>query len=169
MSAVFYLSTKSSYNQYFNIKKRFCQFCRYRTGWPFAFPQGCEITRVPEWSSAVFYLRPVTSSISQSITLPNKSVVKPELRPASPKINGTLRLYQLNLATPSQSSILIDRKFIFLQMYSSRGISCALPYLTSVLLHLYKLHLTWLISMFSHILWSCTKTGPNSTWSERFM
>lgn len=98
------------------IEVIFCRCCRYSTEWPFVFPPSSEIARVQEWSSAVFYLCPVTSSIIQSITFPNKSGTKDDSHPGFSIINGTLRLYQLNPTIPQSTLIFIDLNFIFLQI-----------------------------------------------------
>lgn len=98
------------------IEVIFCQCCRYSTEWPFVFPPCSEIARVQEWASAVFYLCPVTSSIIQSITFPNKSGTKEDSHPGFSLINGTLRLYQLNPTIPKSTLTFIDLTFIFLQI-----------------------------------------------------
>lgn len=64
----------------------------------------------------MFYLCPVTSSIIQSITFPNKSGTKEDSHPGLSLINGTLRLYQLNPTIPQSALIFIDLNFIFLQI-----------------------------------------------------
>lgn len=98
------------------IEVIFCRCCRYSTEWPFVSPPCSEIARVQERSSAVFYLCPVTSSIIQSITFPNKSGTKEDSHPGFALINGTLRLYQLNPTIPQSTLIFIDLNFIFLQI-----------------------------------------------------
>lgn len=98
------------------IEVIFCRCCRYSTEWPFVFPLCSEIAWVQEWASAVFYLCPVTSSIIQSITFPNKSGTKEDSHPGYSLINGTLRRYQLSPTIPQSTLTFIDLNFLFLQI-----------------------------------------------------
>lgn len=82
------------------IEVIFSRCCRYSTEWPFVFPPCSEIAGVQEWSSGMFYLCPVTSSIIQSITFPDKSGTKEDSHPGFSLINGILRLHQLNPTIP---------------------------------------------------------------------